>query len=211
MPATRIPFLLEEYLEQDPQELLRIQPVEIADVSHVGQGGAAGLLNRFLGAVMTEESRRLLSRFTDEVGKTIDKHMAMHKPSIGRVDHAMALVKPKARESLLTRLLVPLGSGSDAVVAEGGRGARVSARTRRKTRCLARRSVSRASTLMASTSGVINPLKFAVLERTPFAIDAAGDDGETDNEDAQLTTAAARDETVLNEAHLDFLRQLPGS
>ncbi|KAH7105928.1 TBC-domain-containing protein [Auriculariales sp. MPI-PUGE-AT-0066] len=197
--------LLEEFFEQDLRESFRLQPVEIEDVSHVGQGGAAGLLNGFLSAVTTEENRRLFNRFTDEVGKTIGKHTVMHRPSIGRVDRAMALEEPKARESLLPRLLVPLGSGSDA----GGDGRRSpspspSFRQDKEKNALLGAPVgvqSPASPLTASASGVINPLKFAVLERTPFAIDAAGDDGETDDEDAQLDTAAVRDddETVLDE------------
>ena len=192
--------LLEEFFEQDLRESFRLAQVEIEDVSHVGQGG---LLAGLVSAVTTQDNKRLFHRLTDELGKTIGKHNVVHKPSIGRVNRAMNFDEAKARESILPRLVVPTGPS------EGGRRSpspspvRGGSEKEKGSLLGAPSSVqSPSSPLTAGPDPVINPLKFAVLERTPFAIDAAGDDSDEDDEEelrALGVTGGDDDAEVMDE------------
>lgn len=167
--------LLEQFFESDLRESFRLQSVEIEDVSHHGQPTGFLGLGGLLSTIVTEDNKKIFNRFTDEIGKTIGKHQVMHRPSIGRIDRKVALEEPKARESLLPptpRLHVSLPRSPSPAGSFSGK-------EKEKQGLLGAPS----PLTPTPSSPVINPIKFAVLERTPFAIDEAREDGESDDED----------------------------
>ncbi|EJD43712.1 TBC-domain-containing protein [Auricularia subglabra TFB-10046 SS5] len=177
--------LLEQFFEMDLRESFRLEPVEIEDVSHHGQPSGFLGLGGLLSTIVTEDNKKIFNKFTDEIGKTIGKHQVMHRPSIGRIDRRQALEEPKARESLLPPRL-QISTSRSTSPAPGA------AADREKQGLL--RAPSPAAQTPASP--VVNPIKFAVLERTPFAIDEAHGDGDTDDDDV---SAASVDDEVMDE------------
>ncbi|KAG8689365.1 hypothetical protein FRC11_002935 [Ceratobasidium sp. 423] len=90
--------ILESFFESDLTASFRLEPVPEVQVPQPKTGFLGGLVS----ALVTDDNLKIFNRFADEVGKTIGKHQVVSKPSIGKMNHVVALQEPKARESLLT-------------------------------------------------------------------------------------------------------------
>ncbi|CAE6428102.1 unnamed protein product [Rhizoctonia solani] len=90
--------ILESFFESDLTASFRLEPVPEVQVPQQKTGFLGGLMS----ALVTDDNLKIFNRFADEVGKTIGKHQVVSKPSIGKMNHVVALQEPKARESLLT-------------------------------------------------------------------------------------------------------------
>ncbi|CAE6364637.1 unnamed protein product [Rhizoctonia solani] len=90
--------ILESFFESDLTASFRLEPVPEVQVPQPKTGFLGGLMS----ALVTDDNLKIFNRFADEVGKTIGKHQVVSKPSIGKMNHVVALQEPKARESLLT-------------------------------------------------------------------------------------------------------------
>jgi len=153
--------------------------------------------NGFLGGlwsnIATDNNVKLFHKFSDEVGKTIGRHQVIHRPSIGRYT---SIEDTRPRESLLTPAMRHSSSKSSLKSASAS-----TESTPSRSTAVVETNIVTGSTLIATEPGksalsptspagidplaqVTNVVANAFLERTPFAIDDAGDD-ESDEDDEE--------------------------
>jgi TBC1 domain family member 8/9 len=192
--------LLESFFETDLAASFQFDPLPDPQA----QQGKSGFLGGLLSTFVTDDSKKMFNKFSDEVGKTIGKHQVgrlfshhlatvlsvqvVHRPSIGKTK---ALQEPKAWESLLSpsHKSVP-GSASTP-----------SLRTSSSTASLTT-VASEGSLPSAKVPHLLQAATAATQERRTFAIDEAKDDDETDDDDA----GAEDDAGVMDEVFPTLLR-----
>ncbi|PSR80358.1 hypothetical protein PHLCEN_2v6743 [Hermanssonia centrifuga] len=188
--------ILESFFETDFSSTFKLEPVPMMDLppSHTG------LLGSLWTTITSDDNRKILNRFTDEVGKSIGKHQVLYRPAIGKIT---ALEEPKARESLLTPTMrrstskASLKSAEDILVPSSFSAP-------------ANLNLSEPTSSIPSAEYSPMPTMFeaaranaaALMERTPFAIDDAKDDDEDTEEDTEGEEDDVMDEVdAFLEAH----------
>lgn len=199
--------VLEAFFETDLSASFRLEPVPLMELPPANNGFLGGLWSN----IATDNNVKLFHKLSDEVGKTIGRHQVIHRPSIGRYT---SIEDTHPRESLLTPAMRPssskssLKSGSTTSATES-----TSRLTSAEGKSQSSGTTSAATTTTTTTTtGSIpiteegagkspldptSPAPFdplaqatnvvanAFLERTPFAIDDAGDDDEDDDDEEE--------------------------
>ncbi|KAF8517918.1 rab-GTPase-TBC domain-containing protein [Hysterangium stoloniferum] len=169
--------LLESFFETDLAASFQFD--SLPDVQ--AQQPKAGFLGGLLSTFVTDDSKKIFNKLSDEVGKTIGKHQVIHRPSIGKTK---ALQEPQAWESLLSPASKHVSRSTSTP----------SLRT----------SPSTSSLTTASSEKSLPPVKMphliltasaAAQERQKFAIDEARDD---DDEELEGGDAAADDDAGVD-------------
>ena len=199
--------VLESFFETDLAASFRLEPVPLMELPPANNGFLGGLWSN----IATDTNVKLFHKLSDEVGKTIGRHQVIHRPSIGRYT---SVEDTRPRESLLTPAMrrssskSSLKSTSSAVEdrsgSTGGGGtaaAETPASRSSGSGGLLPRAAADADLNPTSPTGLdplsqaTNVVANALMERTPFAIDDAGDD-EDDDEDEE---ESEQDDDVLDE------------
>lgn len=188
--------VLESFFETDLSASFRLEPVPLMELPPSSSGflGLGGLWSN----IATDSNVKLFHKFSDEVGKSIGRHQVIHRPSIGRYT---SIEDTRPRESLLTPAMRPAPSGTAAAAAETTPTAAAAAESR------APADTHKPLPLDPTSPAGIDPLAQAtiaanaLMERTHFAIDDAGDeDDEDDDEDEDDEDGEAEyDDGVLDE------------
>jgi len=195
--------VLESFFETDLSASFRLEHVPLMELPPANNGFLGGLWSN----IATDNNVKLFHKLSDEVGKTIGRHQVIHRPSIGRYT---SVEDTRPRESLLTPAMRRSSSKSSLKSAEdkSGSTASVVETTSRATA---------AGGLLPSADGDLNPtsptgldplsqatnvVANALMERTPFAIDDAGDDEDDDDEEEETEQDDVLDEVdAFLEAH----------
>lgn len=193
--------VLESFFETDLSASFRLEPVPELELS----ASNSGLLGDIWSNIATADNKKIFNRLTDGIGKTIGKHQVcthnacfgieanlpkvIHRPSIGRYT---TLEEPKARESLLTPSMRSSPSKSSLKTA-------ASASSNTLVSTLGVETASAAPKIPPKSSEfsplpMVQAANAALMERTPFAIDDAGDDDDTDEDSEEED-----DDQVLDE------------
>lgn len=174
--------VLESFFETDLSASFRLEPVPDLELPPA----SSGFLGDLWSNIATQDNRKMFNRLSDELGKTIGKHQVIYRPTIGRFTK---LEEPTARESLIsppTKTSSP-GSSLDTAVAPSS------------SSTLDTSSIHDNGPLSGSVFSPMPHLKAvnaAFMERTPFAIDDAGDD----DDDSDLDMVHGEDDDrVLDE------------
>jgi hypothetical protein len=153
--------VLESFFETDLSASFKLESVP--DLELPTSGG--GFLEDLWSNIATEDNKKIFHKLSDELGKTIGKHQVIYRPTIGRYTK---LEEPKARESLISpapKEKVVYNSSDtltiDAVAAQES-------------------GLSSALSSAFSPMPHVKAVNAAFMERTPFAIDDAGDDDDSD-------------------------------
>lgn len=174
--------VLESFFETDLSASFRLEPVPDLELPPA----SSGFLGDLWSNIATQDNRKMFNRLSDELGKTIGKHQVIYRPTIGRFTK---LEEPTARESLISPQTKTTSSGSSldtAVVSSSPS-------------TLDTLSIHDGGPLSGSVFSPMPHLKAvnaAFMERTPFAIDDAGDD----DDDSDLDMVHGEDDDrVLDE------------
>lgn len=153
--------VLESFFETDLSASFRLEPVPDLELPPA----SSGFLGDLWSNIATQDNRKMFNRLSDELGKTIGKHQVIYRPTIGRFTK---LEEPTARESLISPpAKTTSGSSLNSVVASSSSSTP---------------GVSPIHDNDPSPASVFSPMPHlkavnaAFMERTPFAIDDAGDD-----------------------------------
>ncbi len=207
--------ILESFFDADLSASFRLEPVlPLIEQQQQKSGFLGGLVSSFLSS---EDNRRILNNVADQIGKTIGKHQVIvlprfrhsyahgfggctrkvvHRPSIGKYDKNYGLQEPKLRESLLTSSVPdrpPSGSSlslstpetalaSDTLVAAAQFPSSLSIEDKGET----------------PITPIVQQLA-NVMERKPFAIDEARDDGRIDDDLDSLDGVGEDDKLMMDE------------
>jgi len=181
--------VLESFFETDLSASLRLEPVPLMELPPPNNGFLGGLWSN----IATDSNMRLFHKLSDEVGKTIGRHQVIHRPSIGRYT---SVEDTRPRESLLTPAM--RHSSSKSSLRSTGTSTAAAETT----------AASRASGALPSPAGLdplaqaTNAVANAFMERTPFAIDDAGDEDEDEDEEEEAGQDDVLDEVdAFLEAH----------
>ena len=153
--------VLESFFETDLSASFKLESVP--DLELPTSGG--GFLEDLWSNIATEDNKKIFHKLSDELGKTIGKHQVIYRPTIGRYTK---LEEPKARESLIS--LAPkekvASNSSDTLTIDA----------------IAAQESGLSSALSSAFSPMphVKAVNAAFMERTPFAIDDAGDDDDSD-------------------------------
>jgi TBC1 domain family member 8/9 len=178
--------VLESFFETDLSASFRLELVPLMELPPSNNGFLGGIWSN----IATDTNVKLFHKLSDEVGKTIGRHQVIHRPSIGRYT---SIEDTRPRESLLTPAMrhsssesslkqTSTPSSTETKSASGAAGATLIAATdaeHHHRSALSPTSPAGLDPLAQATNVVAN----AFLERTPFAIDDAGDDDEDDDDD----------------------------
>ncbi|KAI0272423.1 rab-GTPase-TBC domain-containing protein [Gloeopeniophorella convolvens] len=177
--------VLESFFETDLSASFRLEPVPLMELPPANNGFLGGLWSN----IATDTNMKLFHKFSDEVGKTIGRHQVIHRPSIGRYT---SIEDTRPRESLLTPAMRHSSSKSS-----------LSSTTTLDTLVESARSPAD-----LVSSPVFDPLAqatsaaHALMERTPFAIDDAGDeDSDEDSEEEEEPDDVLDEVDAFLEAH----------
>ena len=199
--------VLESFFETDLSASFRLEHVPLMELPPSNSGFLGGLWSN----IATDNNVKLFHKLSDEVGKTIGRHQVIHRPSIGRYT---SIEDTAPRESLLTPAMRHSSSqsslkASTASTLASDSTSRLSAETQSKTTTLVATDADkdRSAPVLSPTSPAgIDPLAQATnvvanafLERTPFAIDDAGDDDEDEDEESE-----DEEDDVLDEVRFRF-------
>ncbi|KAH9975804.1 rab-GTPase-TBC domain-containing protein [Lactifluus volemus] len=195
--------VLESFFETDLSASFRLEPVPLMELPSANNGFLGGLWSN----IATDNNVKLFHKLSDEVGKTIGRHQVIHRPSIGRYT---TIEDTRPRESLLTSPMRHSTSKSslrsNSTTAENT--SRLAAETKSQS---SQSSGSSSVTAVASTATAAttllpdaekspiyptSPAGFdplaqatnaanALMERTPFAIDDAGDDDDDEDDEGE--------------------------
>ena len=197
--------VLESFFETDLSASFRLEHVPLMELPPANNGFLGGLWSN----IATDNNVKLFHKFSDEVGKTIGRHQVIHRPSIGRYT---SIEDTRPRESLLTPAMRHSSSKSSlkstSESAQSGSTAAAAAVTGVATNSPLIAKESEKSALSPTSPAGIDPLAQATnvvanafLERTPFAIDDAGDDDDEDEDEEE-----EEQDDVLDEVRCFFLR-----
>jgi hypothetical protein len=179
--------VLESFFETDLSASLRLEPVPLMELPPANNGFLGGLWSN----IATDTNMRLFHKLSDEVGKTIGRHQVIHRPSIGRYT---SIEDTRPRESLLT----PAMRHSSSKSSLQSTGTSTEGKSRSTAAETAASLASGSSSLAAAAAGALpspagfdplaqatNAVANAFMERTPFAIDDAGDEDEDEDEEEE--------------------------
>lgn len=206
--------VLESFFETDFSASFRLEPVPLMELPPANSGILGGLWSN----IATDSNVKLFHKLSDEVGKTIGRHQVIHRPSIGRYT---SIEDTRPRESLLTPAMrrSPSKSSLKSNTPPSSAAESTSRLTAGAATTTSSRSSGSSTTTLAppaaiadaeklpldpTSPGAFDPLAKATnvvanafMERTPFAIDDAGDDDEDDEDDD--VEEEERDDGVLDE------------
>jgi hypothetical protein len=182
--------VLESFFETDLSASFRLEHVPLMELPPANNGFLGGLWSN----IATDNNVKLFHKFSDEVGKTIGRHQVIHRPSIGRYT---SIEDTRPRESLLT----PAMRHSSSKSSLKSTSASTESTPDRSTAATDTNAVT-GSTLVAtgaeksalsptSPAGIdplaqaTNVVANAFMERTPFAIDDAGDDDDDEDDEEE--------------------------
>ncbi len=200
--------VLESFFETDLSASFRLETVPLMELPPANNGFLGGLWSN----IATDNNVKLFHKLSDEVGKTIGRHQVIHRPSIGRYT---SIEDTRPRESLLTPAMRHSSSKSSlkstsastestsrlTVTADNNSSASIASNSTLLTTDGEKSALSPTSPagfdpLAQATNLVAN----AFMERTPFAIDDAGDDDEDEDEEEE-----EEQDDVLDEVRFSFL------
>ncbi|EIN09433.1 TBC-domain-containing protein [Punctularia strigosozonata HHB-11173 SS5] len=169
--------ILESFFETDFSASFKLESVpsmELPDSSNYG------FLGGLWSTIASDDNKKIFNKFSDELGKTIGKHQVIHRPSIGRYTR---LDEPKARESLLTPSMrrspssASLRSTDQATTSQAGSSLVTSPSHLNVDTSATPSSPSLdAQTMPNPMQKAADAANAVLMERTPFAIDEAGDE-----------------------------------
>jgi hypothetical protein len=195
--------VLESFFETDLSASFHLEPVPLMELPAANNGFLGGLWSN----IATDNNVKLFHKFSDEVGKTIGRHQVIHRPSIGRYT---SIEDTRPRESLLTPAMrrsssksslkstsasaesTPLSTAAETKVATGS----TLLTTEAEKSALSPTSPAGIDPLAQATNLVAN----AFMERTPFAIDDAGDDDDDEEDEEE-----EEQDDVLDEVRFSLL------
>jgi hypothetical protein len=153
--------VLESFFETDLSASFRLELVPDLELPPA----SSGFLGDLWSNIATQDNKKMFNRLSDELGKTIGKHQIIYRPTIGRFTK---LEEPTARESLISPPTKTTSSGSplNTVIASSSSSTIDSS--------IHDNAPSSASAF--SPMPHLKAVNAAFMERTPFAIDDAGDD-----------------------------------
>ena len=191
--------VLESFFETDLSASFRLETVPLMELPPSNNGFLGGLWSN----IATDSNVKLFHKLSDEVGKTIGRHQVIHRPSIGRYT---SIEDTRPRESLLTPAMRHSSSQSSLKASTPSTTVASSVETQSTTRTLvaadADKSAAASAFALSPTSPagidplaqVTNVVANAFLERTPFAIDDAGDDDDDDDDEEEEESDDVLDE-----------------
>jgi hypothetical protein len=176
--------ILESFFETDLSASFRLEHVPLMELPPANNGFLGGLWSN----IASDNNVKLFHKFSDEVGKTIGRHQVIHRPSIGRYT---SIEETRPRESLLTPAMRHSPSKSSLKSTSASTESVPSAAVTNTATSSNLPATEAGKPVLSPTSPAgIDPLAQATnlvanafLERTPFAIDDAGDDDDDDDED----------------------------
>jgi hypothetical protein len=200
--------VLESFFETDLSASFRLEPVPLMELPASSSGflGLGGLWSN----IATDSNVKLFHKLTDEVGKTIGRHQVIHRPSIGRYT---SIEDTRPRESLLTPGMRSSSSSSGTTSAASGTAEEAENENEKAPATAPRGAVDTLGHGLSLppdplSPGGVDPIAqatiaaHALMERTPFAIDDAGDEDESDDDDSDED----EDETEYEDDVLDEVR-----
>jgi hypothetical protein len=185
--------VLESFFETDLSASFRLEPVPLMELSPSNNGFLGGIWSN----IATDTNVKLFHKLSDEVGKTIGRHQVIHRPSIGRYT---SIEDTRPRESLLTPAMRHSSSESSLKATSGASSTEAQSRPSVSSAASAATSATLIATdaerhqfaLSPTSPAGLDPLAQATnvvanafLERTPFAIDDAGDDDDDDDDEEE--------------------------
>ncbi|KAF8554319.1 TBC-domain-containing protein [Imleria badia] len=177
--------VLESFFETDLSASFKLESVP--DLELPTSGG--GFLEDLWSNIATEDNKKIFHKLSDELGKTIGKHQVIYRPTIGRYTK---LEEPKAREPLVSpsRKSTVVSNGSDTLATSQSSSSTLTINA------LAAQDNGPGSALSSTFSPLphVKAVKAAFMERTPFAIDDAGDDD--DDSDLDLVHGEDDDQVM---------------
>ena len=210
--------VLESFFETDLSASFRLEPVPLMELPSANNGFLGGLWSN----IATDNNVKLFHKLSDEVGKTIGRHQVIHRPSIGRYT---TIEDTRPRESLLTSPM--RHSTSKSSLKSSSTAAESTSRLATETKSQSSQSsgsssvtavASAATTLLDAEKSPVyltSPTGFdplaqatnaanALMERTPFAIDDAGDDDDDEDDEGE-----SGQDDVLDEVRLGMFGASP--
>lgn len=165
--------ILESFFETDLTASFKLESVP--DLELPTSGG--GFLEDLWSNIATEDNKKMFHKISDELGKTIGKHQVIYRPTIGRFTK---LEEPKARETLISPASKSTfgSNSSDTLTTSQGSSSTLTINA------IAAQDGGLGSALSSTFSPLphVKAVNVALMERTPFAIDDAGDDDDSDLE-----------------------------
>ncbi|OJA15728.1 hypothetical protein AZE42_07251 [Rhizopogon vesiculosus] len=167
--------VLESFFETDLSASFRLDPVPDLELPPA----SSGFLGDLWSNIATQDNKKIFHKLSDELGKTIGKHQILYRPIIGRLTK---LEEPTARESLISpsSIKTPLSGGSSDTLAASNSSSTL------VVDALSNQDNDGPSSALASAAFSPMPhfraVNAAFMERTPFAIDDAGDDDDDDSD-----------------------------
>jgi len=200
--------VLESFFETDLSASFRLEPVPLMELPPSNNGFLGGLWSN----IATDTNVKLFHKLSDEVGKTIGRHQVVHRPSIGRYT---SIEDTRPRESLLTPAMRRSSSKSSLTLTS------TSTEDVDKSRSSNAAETSGPASLLPTVAGAepsslipVSPMGLdplaqatnvvanALMERTPFAIDDAGDEDDDDDDEEESEQDDVLDEVdAFLEAH----------
>jgi TBC1 domain family member 8/9 len=202
--------VLESFFETDLSSSFRLEPVPLMELPSTSNGFLGGLWSN----IATDSNVKLFHKFSDEVGKTIGRHQVIHRPSIGRYT---SVEDTRPRESLLTSPIrsspskSSLRSSSTTASTTSHLAAETKSQSSSGSSATAVALTATTTTLDVETSSSLYPTSpagfdplaqatnaaYALMERTPFAIDDAGDDDEDEDDEGESVQDDVLDEVCF--------------
>lgn len=192
--------ILESFFETDLAASFRLEPIVDLELPTHASGG---LLGDLWSNIATTDNKRIFHKLSDELGKTIGKHQVVCRPAIGRYTRAE---EPRARESLLSpvpsKSIFGSPSGGSSTLTPSISSSTLTIEPPLPPLPHDDQPAPESTPLSAALSSAglatmphLQAVNVAFLERTPFAIDDAGDeDGDDDDDDSELDRVHGGDE-----------------
>jgi TBC1 domain family member 8/9 len=203
--------VLESFFETDLPGSFRLEPVPLMELPPSNNGFLGGLWSN----IATDTNVKLFHKLSDEVGKTIGRHQVIHRPSIGRYT---SIEDTRPRESLLTPAMRRSSSKSSLTLTStstedvGKSRSSNAAETSGPASLLPIVPGAEPSSLIPVSPMGLDPLAQAtnvvanaLMERTPFAIDDAGDEDDEDEDEEESEQDDVLDEVRFGVGHFDAL------
>ena len=156
--------ILESFFETDLSASFKLESVP--DLELPTSGG--GFLEDLWSNIATDDNKKIFHKLSDELGKTIGKHQVIYRPTIGRYTK---LEEPKAREPLVS----PASKSTSVSYSSDTLATSQSSSSTLTIDAIAAQPGSALSSTFSPLPHV-KAVNAAFMERTPFAIDDAGDD-----------------------------------
>ncbi|KAF9244154.1 hypothetical protein BU15DRAFT_86102 [Melanogaster broomeanus] len=151
--------VLESFFETDLSASFKLEPVPDLELPTTN----GGFLGDLWSNIATEDNKKMFHKLSDELGKTIGKHQVIYRPTIGRYTEKSTFSSSDADTLTVTSMASSSTLTVDAVAAQ---------------------DIGPASALSSTFSALphVKAVNAAFMERTPFAIDDAGDDDDDDSD-----------------------------